>query len=129
MEFCGPIVHHDDATTPDREPSTDKPDTVAPPQGVKDKIPPSWGDGKPSKGGTKWADPKNPKGNNVRWQPGNPKSPNPRQQQPYVKVQKGGKTIGENGQPIDPNANGGRPSATPEAHIPENKFCILGICF
>ena len=101
-----------------------------PPQEVKDKIPSHWGPGTPSNGGgVKWQDPKNPKGNNVRWEPGNPKSPNPRQQQPYVKVTRAGQTMGEDGKPIDPKTNGGKPGSTPESHIPQGKFCLLGICF
>jgi hypothetical protein len=50
---------------------------------------------------------------------GNPKAQYPSQQQDYVKVVSGGKTLGRNGLEIKPGQDGfKKPSHHPDSHIP-----------
>lgn len=85
--------------------------TVAPrPPGVPDE----WVAQPSKKGdGTAYINPNNAH-ERVRVMPGDPSSPNPAQRQPYVKWQKDGQFLDQNGNVV--------PGNSPEAHIPLNQF-------
>jgi hypothetical protein len=82
----------------------------------KGKIPPEWGNGKPTKsgGGWKWFDPGKYKGDGVRIDPGDPNAQYPWQQVDHVSVTYEGKKLDMYGNPIYAST----PSATQDAHIP-----------
>jgi len=88
-----------------------------PPPGTRVRpsgIPGEWKVRPTKKGnGVLYSDPKNP-GNSVRVMPGKQSSPYPNSQKPYVRWQKDGQALDQNGNPV--------PKTTPSAHIPLGNF-------
>lgn len=99
------------------------PDEAGVPPEISAKIPVSWGQGQPNrkKEGWRWEDPED-KGNSVRWDKGDARSRWPSQREDHVRVTKGGKVIGPDGQPINPTPEVPRPAQTGEAHIPASEY-------
>lgn len=91
----------------------------SPGQQALNKVPASWGKGKPTKKGVgvRWTDPANP-GNGIRIDRGNPANSQVTQQVDHVIVRHKGKVIGRNGRPIE----GSVADNAAEAHIPLSEW-------
>jgi RHS repeat-associated protein len=103
------------------EPTT--PSEAGVPDSVTGKIPGTWGQGQANKKkvGWRWRDPDN-RGNGVRWDKGDPRSRWRSQREDHVRVDKDGKVIGRDGQPIEPTAENPNPASTEGAHIPASEY-------
>jgi len=86
---------------------------------VDDKIPKSWGKGKPTRkgDGVRWQDPDNP-GNGVRVDAGNPENSQIAQQVDHVVVRSNGQVIGRDGEII----SGSIKDNFESAHIPLSEY-------
>ena len=94
-----------------------------PPQEAQDKVPKKWGEGQQNKKklGWRWRDPEN-KGNGIRIDKGDLIASRPSQQVDHVRIDKEGKVIGRNGQPIEETLQFPNPSNTEKAHIPLSEW-------
>ncbi|MGN8172519.1 RHS repeat-associated core domain-containing protein [Agrobacterium sp. 22117] len=87
--------------------------------GTQGKIPKSWGESSPTRKGEglRWRDPSD-KGNSVRIDRGNPTSPNPSQRVDHVVINRGGRVVGRDGNPI----NGSIKNDAVNAHVPHSEW-------